>query len=183
MNLDVCVQLAGAGVGAVGGALLGRSGNNQGAQNRGVQDLGGQGQGADPGQLGQQVGQGAGGNANPGARGGQAQQDPAAQISNVLNGGAGNNRGNLGNAGNGGGANRGDTRGNTGDQRGRSAADIAATSPQSNVFRSDARTAATDPRETLPSLSRCLHITTTTIIITLASHKLGAPLLLNVAPS
>ena len=73
------------------------------------------------------------------------QQPPADRISNVLNGG---NDG--GNGGGRNGASRNfdqDSRANTGDQGGRSAADIAATSPQSNVFRSGVKTAATNPRE------------------------------------
>ena len=138
------MQLAGAGAGAVGGALLGRSSENnrQGVQGAGVQDLGGLG--GQPGGDGQRGGQLGG---QPGGQSrGLDQQPPAAQVSNVLNGG---NRdpGNQGFGGNGRGAGGRDNRGNTGDPGGRSAADIAATSPQSNVFRQDARTAATNPRE------------------------------------
>ncbi len=140
----VNIQLAGAGAGAVGGALLGRASDNnkQGAQGANVQNIGGLGTGGQPGgQFGGQPG---------GQLGGQDQQPPAAQISNVLNGGNGNpgNQGPNGNGGNGRNAATRDTRANTGDPGGgRSAADIAATSPQSNVFRQDARTAATNPRE------------------------------------
>lgn len=143
------VQLAGAGAGAVGGALLGRANNNkQGAQGAGVQDLGGPGAGGQPGgQLGGQSGGQPGGQTR-----GLDQQPPAAQISNVLNGGNGN-QGFNGNGGNSGRNAGRDNRGNTGDPGGRSAADIAATSPQSNVFRQDARTAATNPRESRPAAS------------------------------
>lgn len=153
----VDMQLAGAGAGAVGGALLGRASENnkQGAQGAGVQDLGGLGTGGQPGgdrQPGGQLGGQPGGQSR-----GLDQQPPAAQVSNVLNGGNRDpgNQGFNGNGGNGRGAGGGaaggaggrDNRGNTGDPGGRSAADIAATSPQSNVFRQDARTAATHPRE------------------------------------
>lgn len=74
-----------------------------------------------------------------------AQQPPADRISNVLNGG--NDGGNGG--GRTGGSRNFDqgSRASTGNQGGRSAADIAATSPQSNVFRSGVKTAATNPRE------------------------------------
>ncbi len=143
------MQLAGAGAGAVGGTLLGRASENnkQGAQGAGVQDLGGLGAGGQPGGDRQNSGQ-LGGQAGGQSRG-PDQQPPAAQISNVLNGGNRDpgNQGFNGNGGNGRGAGGRDSRGNTGDPGGRSAADIAATSPQSNVFRQDARTAATHPRE------------------------------------
>ena len=152
---QVHMQLAGAGAGAVGGALLGRASDNnkQGAQGANVQNLGGLGTGGQPGgQSGDQPGGQPGGQFG-GQRGGQDQQPPAAQISNVLNGGNGNqgNQGSNGNGGNGRNAGNRDSRANTGDPGGRSAADIAATSPQSNVFRQDARTAATNPREHHPS--------------------------------
>ena len=152
-------QLAGAGAGVVGGSLLGRSIANNGAgaqaQNAGNQNLGGQGL-ADPGAAGQANRQNE-----------AAQPPPAGQISNVLNGGnfnnAPNNNGanrNAGSTANSGNTATRDTRANTGDQGSRSAADIAATSPQSNVFRQDAKTAATNPRETL-SPSPCAHRLTT----------------------
>ena len=145
-STKLSVQLAGAGAGAVGGALLGRAASNEA--------------GGRPGAAG---GQDAGGFQNLGGpRGGDQPGGSANQISNVLNGGnrgPGGNDGNGNGNGNGGfggsrggqGGNGGDQAGNRGDRGGRSAADIAASSPQGNVFRSDARTAASYPRAT-PSL-------------------------------